>query len=166
MEEEPEIELEEELEEEPEKTKISSDALLSILKRKDLKKIKREIKEQERKEREELERKRKEQERREREELEREIKEQERKEREELERKRKEQERREREELEREDILDKFIKQKETLLKKSPKKSPRKMNEPSLEDIPEITKRVISSRDKKSLLYSQKQLGKCFGLFK
>ena len=70
---------------------------------------------------------------------------------------------------EEEDMLDMFLKKQQTLKspKESPKNSPRvsKTQEPSLEDIPEVLERV-GTRDKRSLLYSQKQLGKCFGLFK
>jgi hypothetical protein len=70
---------------------------------------------------------------------------------------------------EEEDMLDMFLKKQQTLKspKESPKRSPRvsKTQEPSLEDIPEVLERV-GTRDKRSLLYSQKQLGKCFGLFK
>ena len=76
----------------------------------------------------------------------------------------------EEEELEEEDILDKFIKTQKGLKspvekEKSPFRTTGKTQQISLEDIPEVTRRV-GARDSKSMITSRKNLGKCFGLFK
>ena len=83
------------------------------------------------------------------------------------EREEREQEEREQEDDNNQDNLDKFIKIQKSLFseKSIPKILPKKMETVSLENIPEISRRV-GTREQKSMLTSKKTLGKCFGLFK